>query len=141
MADNNTSLAICAAVGLGKCHLNKYYGLTDTFPACKIALGECIQRYYPLAFPALSCPEIPPTSSNSAASPAQPSLPLAIFIAYALHHTRLHLHGLRGVVYLLRIHDCVDSGLRQHLVKFPGLPKGLRGQPVPEPAKPVTQYG
>ena len=38
MADNTTSLAIRAAVGLGKRHLNKYYGLTDTFPACKIAL-------------------------------------------------------------------------------------------------------
>lgn len=40
MADNKTSLAIRTAVGLGKHHLNKYYGLTDAFPACQIALRE-----------------------------------------------------------------------------------------------------
>jgi len=34
IADNTVSLAVRAAVGLGKRHLNKYYGLTDPFPAC-----------------------------------------------------------------------------------------------------------
>jgi len=38
MADDTVSLAIRAAVGLGKTHLKKYYGLTDAFPACQIAL-------------------------------------------------------------------------------------------------------
>jgi len=42
MANPNTSRPIRAAVGLGKWHLNKYYGLTDAFPACQIALSECI---------------------------------------------------------------------------------------------------
>jgi len=41
MAINKTSLAVRAAVGLGKHHLNKYYGLTDTFPACQITFREC----------------------------------------------------------------------------------------------------
>ena len=40
MADSTVSLAVRAAVGLCKRHLNKYYGLTDAFPACQIALRE-----------------------------------------------------------------------------------------------------
>jgi len=41
MADTKYSTAVRAAVGLGKRHLNRYYGLTDAFPACKIALRKC----------------------------------------------------------------------------------------------------
>jgi len=55
MADDKYSVGIRAAVGLGKRHLNKYYGLTDAFPACKIALCECpaclLRRILPACLP------------------------------------------------------------------------------------------
>ena len=43
MADAKVSSAVWAVVGLGKRDLNKYYGLTDAFLACKIVLHELLE--------------------------------------------------------------------------------------------------
>ena len=45
-----------------------------------------------------ACPELPPISTTS---PSTPSPPLALFIAYALHRTRLHHSVTFAALYLL----------------------------------------
>ncbi|KAI0918996.1 hypothetical protein AcV5_002028 [Taiwanofungus camphoratus] len=46
-----------------------------------------------------ACPELPPLST---ANPPAPSPPLALFIAYALHRTRLHSSVTFAALYLLQ---------------------------------------
>ncbi|KAI0790569.1 hypothetical protein C8Q75DRAFT_698839, partial [Abortiporus biennis] len=46
-----------------------------------------------------ACPDIPPPST---ANPSAPSPPLALFIAYALHRTRLHAAVTFAALYLLQ---------------------------------------
>jgi hypothetical protein len=49
-----------------------------------------------------SCPELPPPSSSSSSSGPTPSPTLSIFIAYALHRTRLHSSVTFAALFLLQ---------------------------------------
>ena len=81
------------------------------------------------------CPDLPPLST---AVPPAPSPPLANFIAYTLHRTRLHSSVTSAALYLLArlkspvpcraglvgaatiyfgVHDRVEGDLRRHLLE------------------------
>ena len=64
-----------------------YYGHEETAKICS--------RFVTHLF---ACPELPPISSSN---PQTPSPPLALFIAYALHRTRLHHSVTFAALYLL----------------------------------------
>lgn len=65
-----------------------YYGNEETAKVCA--------RFVSHLF---ACPDLPPPST---ANPPTPSPPLAMFIAYALHRTRLHASVTFAALYLLQ---------------------------------------
>lgn len=65
-----------------------YYGNEETAKVCA--------RFVTHLF---ACPDLPPPSSSN---PPTPSPPLAMFIAYALHRTRLHASVTFAALYLLQ---------------------------------------
>ncbi|EPT02571.1 hypothetical protein FOMPIDRAFT_1047913 [Fomitopsis schrenkii] len=65
-----------------------YYGHEETAKLCS--------RFVTHLF---ACPDLPPLST---ANPPAPSPPLALFIAYALHRTRLHTSVTFAALYLLQ---------------------------------------
>ncbi|KZT72316.1 hypothetical protein DAEQUDRAFT_763048 [Daedalea quercina L-15889] len=65
-----------------------YYGHEETAKLCA--------RFVTHLF---ACPDLPPLST---ATPPAPSPPLALFIAYALHRTRLHASVTFAALYLLQ---------------------------------------
>ncbi|KAH9834019.1 cyclin-like protein [Rhodofomes roseus] len=65
-----------------------YYGHEETAKLC----GRFVTHLF-------ACPDLPPLST---ANPPAPSPPLALFIAYALHRTRLHTSVTFAALYLLQ---------------------------------------
>ncbi|KAF9819562.1 hypothetical protein IEO21_02026 [Rhodonia placenta] len=65
-----------------------YYGHEETAKLC----GRFVTHLF-------ACPDLPPLST---AQPPAPSPPLALFIAYALHRTRLHASVTFAALYLLQ---------------------------------------